>query len=103
VALTQTKVLARSLAAFIFCGGNKEAAKALLFVRALFLARLPRTPTRLARARLVLHVIYIDRSSVSRHVSKIQERIYLARHERSVHQRKIAVALHHFFKAQVLM
>ena len=70
LALTQTKVLARSLAALVFCGGNKEAAKALLFVRALFLARLPRTPTRLARARLVLHVIYIDRSSASLHVSR---------------------------------
>lgn len=42
--LTSQLVLARSLAAFIFCGGIKEAAKALLFVRALFLARLPRNP-----------------------------------------------------------
>ncbi len=56
--------------AFVPCGGNKEANIALLFVRALFLARLPRTPTRLARARLVLHVIYIDRSSASHHVSR---------------------------------
>lgn len=54
--LTSQLVLARSLAALFFCGGNKEAAKALLFVRALFLARLPRTPTRLARARLLTHV-----------------------------------------------
>ena len=42
--LTSQLVLARSLAALFFCGGNKEAAKALLFVRALFLARLPRNP-----------------------------------------------------------
>jgi len=60
--LTSQLVLARSMAALFFCGGNTEAAIALLFVRALFLARLPRTPTRLARARLVLHVIYLDRS-----------------------------------------
>lgn len=72
--LTSQLVLARSLAALFFCGGNKEAAKALLFVRALFLARLPRTPTRLARARLVLHMIYIDRSSSVIHVSRIQVR-----------------------------
>jgi hypothetical protein len=32
------------LAAIIFCGGTAEAAKALLFVRALFLAWLPRNP-----------------------------------------------------------
>jgi hypothetical protein len=43
------------MAAFVPCGGNTEAAIALLFVRALFLARLPRTPTRLARARLLTH------------------------------------------------
>ena len=50
------KVLARSMAALFFCGGKAVAAIALLFVRALFLARLPRTPTRLARARLLTHV-----------------------------------------------
>ncbi len=57
--LTSQLVLARSMAAFIPCGGNKEAAISLLFVRALFLARLPRTPTRLARARVVLTVISV--------------------------------------------
>lgn len=59
IPLTSQLVLARSLAAFIFCGGTAEAAKALLFVRALFLARLPRTPTRLARARMDLTVISV--------------------------------------------
>ena len=63
IPLTSQLVLARSLAALFFCGGNKEAAKALLFVRALFLARLPRTPTRLARARVVLTVISVEVSS----------------------------------------
>ena len=58
--LTSQLVLARSMAAFVPCGGNKEAATALLFVRALFLARLPRTPTRLARARKVLTVMSIE-------------------------------------------
>jgi hypothetical protein len=52
-------VLARSQLAKIFCGGKVVASCSLLFVRALFLARLPRTPTRLARARVVLTVISV--------------------------------------------
>lgn len=40
----------------LFCGGTAVADQSQLFVRALFLAKLPRTPTRLARARVVLTV-----------------------------------------------
>jgi len=47
------------MAAFVPCGGNKEAATALLFVRALFRAWLPRTPTLQSRARVVLTVISV--------------------------------------------
>lgn len=44
------------MAALVPCGGKAVSAIALLFVRALYRARLPRTPTRLARARLLTHV-----------------------------------------------
>ncbi|MFM7856393.1 MAG: hypothetical protein ACKO96_31855 [Flammeovirgaceae bacterium] len=54
--LTSQLVLARSMAALVPCGGKAVAATAPLFVRALYRARLPRTPTRLARARLLTHV-----------------------------------------------
>jgi hypothetical protein len=57
--LTSHLVLARSWPAFIPCGGSKEAGHAQLFVRAFIRARLPRTPTRLARARVGLTVIYV--------------------------------------------
>jgi hypothetical protein len=49
------KCLHGLVAALVPCGGNKEAATAPLWVRALYRARLPRTPTRLARARLLTH------------------------------------------------
>jgi len=61
------------MAAFVFCGGNKEAATAPLFVRALIRARLPRTPTRLARARSVLTVMSVVESSSIIQVSKNAE------------------------------
>ena len=59
IALTSQLVLARSVAGRFFLRGESGAGHSPLFVRALFLARLPRTPTRLARARVVLTVISV--------------------------------------------
>jgi hypothetical protein len=74
-----------------------------LFVLAFFLAASPRNPSTAARARSVSPFICSSIILCDFIVSKIQVCIYLARHEDSAHWKKIAVALHHFFKAQVLI
>jgi len=65
--LTSQLVLARSMAALFFCGGNKVAATAPLFVRALYRAWLPRTshtPVAGALATSQRYALWkVDRSS----------------------------------------